>query len=28
MVGVEDESGTIIGAKNKEWLKKYIPPSW
>ncbi|OGT97625.1 MAG: Fis family transcriptional regulator [Geobacteraceae bacterium GWB2_52_12] len=23
---VEDESGTIIGAKNKEWLKKYIPP--
>ncbi len=23
---VEDESGTIIGAKNKEWLKKHIPP--
>ena len=23
---VEDESGVIIGAKNKEWLKKYIPP--
>jgi len=23
---VEDEQGTIIGAKNKEWLKKYIPP--
>ncbi len=23
---VEDESGAIIGAKNKEWLKKYIPP--
>lgn len=23
---VEDESGTIVGAKNKEWLKKYIPP--
>ena len=23
---VEDEKGTIIGAKNKEWLKKYIPP--
>ncbi|MBK5276425.1 MAG: GPMC system transcriptional regulator [Desulfuromonadales bacterium] len=23
---VEDEHGTIIGAKNKEWLKKYIPP--
>jgi len=23
---VEDESGNIIGAKNKEWLKKYIPP--
>lgn len=23
---VEDEAGTIIGAKNKEWLKKYIPP--
>lgn len=23
---VEDETGTIIGAKNKEWLKKYIPP--
>ncbi|NVN89145.1 MAG: sigma 54-interacting transcriptional regulator [Desulfuromonadales bacterium] len=23
---VEDENGTIIGAKNKEWLKKYIPP--
>lgn len=23
---VEDESGFIIGAKNKEWLKKYIPP--
>ena len=23
---VEDEKGTIVGAKNKEWLKKYIPP--
>jgi transcriptional regulator with GAF, ATPase, and Fis domain len=23
---VEDETGTIIGAKNKEWLKKKIPP--
>ena len=23
---VEDENGVIIGAKNKEWLKKYIPP--
>jgi transcriptional regulator with GAF, ATPase, and Fis domain len=23
---VEDESGTIVGAKNKEWIKKYIPP--
>ncbi len=23
---VEDENGTIIGAKNKEWLKKHIPP--
>jgi len=23
---VEDESGTIVGAKNKGWLKKYIPP--
>lgn len=23
---VEDESGAIIGAKNKEWIKKYIPP--
>ncbi|MDD2539825.1 MAG: GPMC system transcriptional regulator [Desulfuromonadaceae bacterium] len=23
---VENENGTIIGAKNKEWLKKYIPP--
>ena len=23
---VEDEQGTITGAKNKEWLKKYIPP--
>ncbi len=23
---VEDENGGIIGAKNKEWLKKYIPP--
>ncbi|MBC7961468.1 MAG: sigma 54-interacting transcriptional regulator [Steroidobacteraceae bacterium] len=23
---VEDESGVIIGAKNKEWLKKHIPP--
>lgn len=23
---VEDESGAIVGAKNKEWLKKYIPP--
>lgn len=23
---VEDENGYIVGAKNKEWLKKYIPP--
>jgi transcriptional regulator with GAF, ATPase, and Fis domain len=23
---VEDEQGVIIGAKNKEWLKRYIPP--
>ena len=23
---VEEEDGTIIGAKNKEWFKKYIPP--
>ncbi|MSN25397.1 MAG: GAF domain-containing protein [Geobacter sp.] len=23
---VEDENGTIVGAKNKGWLKKYIPP--
>ena len=23
---VEDENGIIVGAKNKEWLKKYIPP--
>jgi len=23
---VEDEQGTIVGAKNKEWLKRYIPP--
>lgn len=23
---VEDEAGNITGAKNKEWLKKYIPP--
>ncbi len=23
---VEDEQGNIVGAKNKEWLKKYIPP--
>jgi transcriptional regulator with GAF, ATPase, and Fis domain len=23
---VEDDTGTIIGAKNKEWLKKKIPP--
>ncbi len=23
---VEDENGAILGAKNKEWLKKYIPP--
>jgi transcriptional regulator with GAF, ATPase, and Fis domain len=23
---VEDENGNILGAKNKEWLKKYIPP--
>jgi transcriptional regulator with GAF, ATPase, and Fis domain len=23
---VEDENGAIVGAKNKEWLKKYIPP--
>jgi transcriptional regulator with GAF, ATPase, and Fis domain len=23
---VEDENGVITGAKNKEWLKKYIPP--
>lgn len=25
-VVVEDEQGDIIGAKNKEWLKRYIPP--
>jgi len=25
-VVVEDEAGNIIGAKNKEWLKKHIPP--
>lgn len=25
-VVVEDEAGNISGAKNKEWLKKYIPP--
>ncbi len=23
---VEDENGAIVGAKNKEWLKKHIPP--
>jgi len=23
---VEDDQGTIIGAKNKEWLKRHIPP--
>jgi len=23
---VEDEHGALIGAKNKEWLKRYIPP--
>jgi len=23
---VEDEEGTIVGAKNKEWIKKKIPP--
>lgn len=23
---VEDEAGVLYGAKNKEWLKKYIPP--
>ena len=23
---VEDEQGTLVGAKNKEWLKRYIPP--
>jgi transcriptional regulator with GAF, ATPase, and Fis domain len=23
---VEDENGTVVGAKNKEWLKKNIPP--
>ncbi|MCM2358277.1 MAG: GAF domain-containing protein, partial [Geobacteraceae bacterium] len=23
---VEDERGNIVGAKNREWLKKYIPP--
>ncbi len=23
---VEDEQGGIVGAKNKEWLKRYIPP--
>ncbi|NOY12823.1 MAG: GAF domain-containing protein [Deltaproteobacteria bacterium] len=23
---VEDKHGNLIGAKNKEWLKKYIPP--
>ena len=23
---VEDDQGNLIGAKNKEWLKKYIPP--
>jgi transcriptional regulator with GAF, ATPase, and Fis domain len=23
---VEDKNGVIVGAKNKEWLKKYIPP--
>ena len=23
---VEDEQGEIVGAKNKAWLKKYIPP--
>ncbi len=23
---VEDDAGTIVGAKHKEWLKKHIPP--
>lgn len=23
---VEDEQGVIVGAKNKEWIKRYIPP--
>lgn len=23
---VDDDQGNLIGAKNKEWLKKYIPP--
>lgn len=23
---VEDDQGNLIGAKNKDWLKKYIPP--
>ncbi|WP_072906869.1 GPMC system transcriptional regulator [Malonomonas rubra] len=23
---VDDEQGNLIGAKNKDWLKKYIPP--
>ena len=23
---VEDDQGTIVGAKNKEWLKRHIPP--
>lgn len=23
---VEDEQGALVGAKNKEWLKRYIPP--
>ena len=23
---VEDEQGVLVGAKNKEWLKRYIPP--
>lgn len=23
---VEDEQGVVVGAKNKEWLKRYIPP--
>ncbi len=23
---VEDDQGNLVGAKNKEWMKKYIPP--